>query len=105
LRYARFDRKSDGGIMDQHSDIPAAFHAGLDGVCFSDPEDFYAIGRIYALGKGRPTDLFAGYVWLRYAAARGSRRAARLLREIGGELEQPTLRRARRTLRLIMGSA
>lgn len=91
--------------MDQQSDIPSAFYAGLDGVCFTDPEDFYAIGRIYALGKGRPTDLFAGYVWLRYAAARGSRRAARLLREIGGEMEQSTLRRARQALRLIMDPA
>ncbi|MGY6645985.1 MAG: hypothetical protein ACXIVD_12265 [Salinarimonas sp.] len=91
--------------MDQQSDIPEAFHAGLDGVCFTDPEDFYAIGRIYALGEGRPTDLFAGYVWLRYAAAGGSRRAARLLREIGGELEPPTLRRARQALRLITDGA
>jgi hypothetical protein len=90
--------------MDQQSDIPEAFHAGLDGVYFTDPEDFYAIGRIYALGEGRPTDLFAGYVWLRYAAAGGSRRAVRLLREIGGELEQSTLRRARQALRLIMDS-
>lgn len=88
--------------MDHEANIPTAFRASLDGVCFTDPEDFYAIGRIYALGQGRAVDLLAGYVWLRYAAAHGSRRAARLMHEISAEMEQVTLRRARQTLRLIM---
>ncbi|MCC5979239.1 MAG: sel1 repeat family protein [Salinarimonas sp.] len=88
--------------MENSENIPAAFAAGLDGVCFADPEDFYAIGRIYALGQGRPADLLAGYVWLRYAAAHGSRRAARLVNEISAEMEHTTLQSAKKALRLIM---
>ena len=91
--------------MDQHCDIPPVFRAPLDGVCFTDPEDFYVIGRIYALGQGRPVDLLAGYVWLRFAATRGSRRAASLMREISAEMEGATLRRAKRALRLIIDQA
>lgn len=86
-------------------DRGSVYRAGIAGVSFADPEDFYRIGRIYALGQGRPASLVDGYVWLRYAAARGSRRALRLLREITAEMEQAELREARQALRLIDADA
>ncbi|MCG6121533.1 MAG: SEL1-like repeat protein [Microvirga sp.] len=76
-----------------------AFDAEIEGVVFRDADDFYRIGRLYARGQGLPVDLATGYVWLRYAAARGSRPAARLVQEISAEMERPDLDRAKIALR------
>ncbi|TVR10324.1 MAG: hypothetical protein EA385_04215 [Salinarimonadaceae bacterium] len=82
----------------------SVFDAELDGVLFHAAEDFYHIGRIYALGKGLPVDLPTGYVWLRFAASRGSRRAARLVQQISAELDRPELARAKSALRRLTES-
>ncbi len=87
--------------MGDRGERDSVYRAGIAGISFEDPEDFYRIGRIYALGQGRPASLVDGYVWLRYAAARGSRRASQLLREITAEMDHAELCRARRVLRLI----
>ncbi len=88
--------------MDGRWEMLSVFRANIAGVSFTDPEDFYRIGKIYALGKGRPASLVEGYVWLRYAASHGSRRALGLLREITGEMERAELHRAREALRLLL---
>lgn len=73
----------------------SAFEAEIGEVLFEEADDLYRIGRIYALGRGLPVDLPTGYVWLRFAAARGSRPAARLVQEIAAEMERSELARAK----------
>lgn len=100
------DRERDMGC--EHDALPgdlSVFEGAFDALLFEEAEDLYRIGRLYALGRGRPVDLPTGYVWLRVAAARGSRSAARLMQEISAEMERSELARAKAAWRRATGRA
>ena len=62
-------------------------------------EVFFRLGLMHASGRTVPQDLVAAHKWLNIAAMKGNAEAARLRREIAGEMSEDQIAEAQRQAR------
>lgn len=60
---------------------------------------FYQLGILYSAGGDIPVDYVTAHKWFNIAAARGNQEAARLRREIAGEMSDGEIATAQRAAR------
>ena len=66
----------------------------------ADAEKFLQLGIMYSAGGSVPSDMVAAHKWLNIAALRGNSEAARLRREIAGEMSEAEIAAAQRAARI-----
>lgn len=74
--------------------LPTSVPSSLAGV-----QDCFRLGMLYSTGASVPADLVSAHKWFNIAAMRGSAEAARLRREIAGEMSQAEIAAAQRAAR------
>jgi len=62
-------------------------------------EGMFALGMMYASGREVPVDLIAAHKWFNIAAMKGHAEAARLRREVAGEMADAEIGLAQRAAR------
>ena len=75
----------------------SADHAAL--AATNGAEVFFRLGLMHASGRTVPQDLVAAHKWLNIAAMKGNAEAARLRREIAGEMSEDQIAEAQRQAR------
>jgi len=65
----------------------------------ADAEKLFQLGMMYASGRSVPPDMVSAHKWLNIAALRGNAEAARLRREIAGEMSEVEIAAAQRAAR------
>ncbi len=65
----------------------------------ADPQDFFRLGMMYSTGAAVPADMVSAHKWFNIAALRGNSEAARLRREIAGEMSEAEIAAAQRAAR------
>ena len=66
----------------------------------ADAEKFFRLGMMYSTGNAVPADMIAAHKWFNIAAMRGNGEAARLRREIAGEMSEAEIAVAQRAARV-----
>ena len=66
----------------------------------ADAEKFLRLGMMYSTGNSVPADMIAAHKWFNIAAMRGNSEAARLRREIAGEMSEAEIAAAQRAARV-----
>lgn len=66
----------------------------------ADAEKFFQLGMMYSTGKSVPADMISAHKWFNIAAMRGNSEAARLRREIAGEMTETEIAAAQRAARM-----
>ena len=75
----------------------AAEHGAL--AAGNGAEVFFRLGLMHASGRTVPQDLVTAHQWLNIAAMKGNTEAARLRREIAGEMTESEIAEAQRRAR------
>lgn len=65
----------------------------------NDPKEFFRLGMMYSSGASAPVDMVSAHKWFNIAALRGNAEAARLRREIAGEMSEAEIAAAQRAAR------
>jgi len=65
----------------------------------ADAEKFFQLGMMYSTGNSVPADMVSAHKWFNIAALRGNGEAARLRREIAGEMSEAEIAAAQRAAR------
>ncbi len=65
----------------------------------ADAERFFQLGMMYSTGASVPADMVSAHKWFNIAALRGNSEAARLRREIAGEMSEADIAAAQRAAR------
>jgi uncharacterized protein len=65
----------------------------------ADAQAFFRLGIRYSTGASVPADMVSAHKWFNIAAMRGNAEAARLRREIAGEMSEAEIATARRAAR------
>ncbi len=66
----------------------------------ADAGEFLQLGMMYSTGNSVPADMVAAHKWFNIAAMRGNSEAARLRREIAGEMSDAEIAAAQREARV-----
>jgi len=66
----------------------------------ADAGEFLQLGMMYSTGNSVPADMIAAHKWFNIAAMRGNSEAARLRREIAGEMSDAEIAAAQREARV-----
>jgi uncharacterized protein len=64
-----------------------------------DAEKFLQLGMMYSIGSSVPHDMVSAHKWFNIAALQGNSEAARLRREIAGEMSEAEIAAAQRAAR------
>ena len=64
-----------------------------------DAQDFLRLGMMCSTGASVPADMVSAHKWFNIAAMRGNAEAARLRREIAGEMSEAEIAAAQRAAR------
>jgi TPR repeat protein len=72
---------------------------GSLGIAPTGAAAFFALGLLHASGRDAPVDLVAAHCWFNIAAARGHNEAARLRREVAGQMTDAEIGMAQRSAR------
>lgn len=65
----------------------------------ANAKDFFRLGLMYSTGASVPADMVSAHKWFNIAAMRGDTEAARLRREIAGEMSEAEIAAAQRAAR------
>ena len=66
----------------------------------ADAQKLFMLGMMYASGNSVPADMVAAHKWFNIAALRGNSEAARLRREVAGEMSEAEIAAAQRAARV-----
>ena len=66
----------------------------------AEGQKLFQLGMMYASGNSVPADMVAAHKWFNIAAMRGNSEAARLRREIAGEMSEAEIAAAQRAARV-----
>ncbi len=66
----------------------------------ADAQKLFQLGMMYASGNSVPADMVAAHKWFNIAALRGNSEAARLRREVAGEMSEAEIAAAQRAARV-----
>jgi uncharacterized protein len=67
--------------------------------CLAHAHDFFRLGMMYSTGASVPADMVSAHKWFNIAAMRGNAEAARLRREVAGEMSEVEIAAAQRAAR------
>jgi len=65
----------------------------------TDAQAFLRLGMMHSTGASVPADMVSAHKWLNIAAMRGNAEAARLRREVAGEMSEAEIAAAQRAAR------
>jgi uncharacterized protein len=85
---------SHAATAHMHAHLQQAVQPGM-----ADPQDFFRLGMMYSTGASVPADMVSAHKWFNIAALRGNAEAARLRREIAGEMSEAEIAAAQRAAR------
>lgn len=85
--------------MSYRAAAPTAQRENIAPSAMADPQDFFRLGIMYSTGASVPADLVSAHKWFNIAALRGNSEAARLRREIAGEMSDAEIAAAQRAAR------
>jgi TPR repeat protein len=68
-------------------------------------DTFFELGMMYSVGRGVPIDFVSAHKWFNLAAMRGNADAARLRREIAGQMSEAETAQAQRAARAWLKSS
>ena len=101
------DIQGDGAAESTGEEVAMARHdVSADHAAFAagtGAEVFFRMGLMHASGRAVPQDLVVAHKWLNIAALKGSAEAARLRREIAGEMSRTQIAEAQRQAREWLG--